>query len=333
MSKFYHQAHADKMQCRLCQHGCIMAPGQYGLCGVNRNSGTAVSCDVYGYPSALAVDPIEKKPFFHLLPGSKSFSLGTVGCNFHCNFCQNWQLSQTRSLSKGPYYSPADIVTLARAKSCDSIAFTYNEPTIFYPYARDIAILAKEHALSTLFVTDGYESREVVDDMPGVIDALNVDLKSFNANYYKQALGGELHHVLENLERFLHLGLWVEVTTLVVPSKNDSEEELRAMARYIKEELGAEVPWHLSAFHPEYKAQTLPHTPLRSLQQAYEIAKAQGLKHVYIGNVKRDNATHCSACNTLLIERPSGGAVRSHLRGNRCPTCGHELAGLFKGAM
>jgi len=330
MSKFYALASGDKMQCRLCHHYCTIAPQQYGICGVNRNSGNAVHCDVYGYPSALAVDPIEKKPFYHCIPGSKSFSLGTVGCNFHCSFCQNWQLSQNKTIEKGHYYAPSEIVALAQDNGCESIAFTYNEPTIFYPYARDVALQAKAQGLLTLFVTDGYESHEVIDDMPGVIDALNVDLKSFDAHYYKRALGGELHHVLRNLERFLHHGLWVEITTLIVPSKNDSDEEITAMARFIKTHLGAHVPWHLSAFHPDYKEQTLPSTSKETLLRAYNIAKAEGLYYVYIGNAGLQNTTYCPVCHRALIERQNFTLIENRVQDGACYHCGTPLHGLFK---
>jgi pyruvate formate lyase activating enzyme len=325
----YFSTKGERLVCQLCEHHCQLKPEQTGLCGVNKNSGERIENLVYGYPVALHVDPIEKKPLYHFLPGSRSFSLGTVGCNFHCTFCQNWGISQEHEIDQSHYFSPEKIVTLAKENRCESIAFTYNEPTIFFPYAKDIALLAKKSGIKSVFVTNGYESEAVIEDMKGVIDAVNVDLKSFNTRYYKKDLGGKRDVVLRNLKRFKALGIWVEVTTLVVPSKNDSEEELQKIASFIANELGTETPWHISAFHPDYKERSLPRTSTQSLQHAYNIAKAQGLKYVYVGNAGFDNPTYCSACGSIVIERQSFTLKRYNLEAGHCLTCKAQVEGVF----
>ncbi len=200
MSSFYERYDNERVVCKLCQHYCKIKLNREGLCGINRNVGDKIDCLAYGYPSVVAIDPIEKKPLYHFLPNSKAFSIGTVGCNFRCPFCQNWRISQTANIDRGRYFSPEEIVKLAVEHRSDTIAFTYNEPTIFYPYARDIAIEAKRFGIKSIFVTNGYESKEVVVDMPNIIDGANIDLKSFNAEYYRRELGADLNRVLETIK-------------------------------------------------------------------------------------------------------------------------------------
>ena len=251
--KFYKSGKDDKLICTLCGHYCHIGVGNTGICGHNKNTGEKFECLVYGYPAVIHVDPVEKKPLYHFLPKTKTLSLGTVGCNFKCSFCQNHGISQEHKINKERYYSPEDIVKLAIVNKCDSISYTYNEPTIFYPYIRDIAILAHQNGLKNIFVTNGFESTEVLHDMAGLIDGANVDLKSFDEKYYKKELGGNLEKLKENLKLFKQLGIWIEVTTLIIPTINDSDEELEAIATFISNELGNVTPWHLSAFHPDYK--------------------------------------------------------------------------------
>jgi len=299
------------------------------VCGVNKNIDGKIECLVYGYPSAMNIDPIEKKPLYHFLPQSHSLSLGTVGCNFRCSFCQNWSLSQEKKINKEQYFSPTDIVSLAKENRCRSISFTYNEPTIFYPYAKDIAIQAKKEGIKAVFVSNGFESKEVIEDMVGVIDAANIDLKCFNPKYYKK-LGGRLDEVLENLREFKNNNIWLEVTTLIVPTKNDSVEELTKIAIFIKEELGASTPWHISAFHPDYKELDLPRTSVDILKKAYEIGKRVGLNYVYIGNVGFSNHTLCPQCNEKLIERTYFETSINKLENGHCPNCDYQVEGVFK---
>ncbi|MGD9554769.1 MAG: AmmeMemoRadiSam system radical SAM enzyme [Arcobacteraceae bacterium] len=318
----------EKLVCLLCNHYCHLSPNQVGLCGVNKNSGNTIECLVYGHLAALNIDPVEKKPLYHFLPNTKTLSLGTIGCNFHCPFCQNWGISQEKHIDNRHYYSPSDIVQSALKYKCASISYTYNEPTIFYPYAKDIAVEAKKAGLKNIYVSNGYESHEVIMDMKGVIDACNIDLKSFNPNYYKQ-LGGKLDPILKNLKTLKSLGIWLEVTTLIVPTKNDSLQELNAIASFIRNELDENTPWHISAFHPEFKEQNLPKTSLALLQKAYAIGKEVGLNYVYVGNVSFDNITYCTQCHGALIKREQFNVVFNHLVQGKCPFCNKKPEGVF----
>lgn len=324
----YYKEVNGKLVCLLCHHYCQLKKQQTGLCGVNKNTGEQIECLVYGYIAALNIDPIEKKPLYHFLPASRSLSLGTVGCNFKCAFCQNWGISQEKEINKEHYFSPSHVVKLALSHHCQSISYTYNEPTIFYPYAKEIAKLAHKEGLKNVFVSNGFESIEVVNDMAGLIDAVNIDLKTFNENYYKK-LGGSLEIVLRNLELFKEKNIWTEVTTLIVPTKNDMPEELESLARFIKEKLGETTPWHISAFHPDYKEKELPPTSLESLNKAYEIGKKMGLKYVYRGNVSVNNDTFCSHCQNVLIQRERMQVVQNHLKNGQCQVCKKPLEGVY----
>jgi len=282
---FYKQESKNKIRCLLCGHYCKLSKDHTGICGVNKNSGDKIECLVYGYPNAINIDPIEKKPLYHFLPKTKTFSIGTVGCNFKCSFCQNWQLSQIHDIDKSRLYMPKDIVNLAHHYKCQSISYTYNEPTIFFPYIKDIATLAHKVGIKNIMVTNGFESREVREVMVGLIDALNIDLKSFDERYYKKKLGGKLDTILDNLRFFSKKGIHIEITTLIVPTHNDGKEELEKIASFISEELGNNIPWHISAFHPDYKEMKLPRTSIDSLLMAREIGYSKGIKHIHIGNV------------------------------------------------
>ncbi len=283
--KFYERTGENKIRCLLCGHYCNISNGKTGICGVNKNTGEKIECLVYGYPNAMHIDPVEKKPLYHFLPGTKTFSIGTVGCNFHCSFCQNWQLSQTHNIDKSKYFSPKDIVDLTLYYECESISYTYNEPTIFFPYIEDIAALAHEKGLKNIMVSNGFESKEVREAMVGLIDAANIDLKSFNEKYYKKNLGGRLEVILDNLKFFIKNGIHTEITTLIVPTQNDSDEEINAIASFIADELNVNVPWHISAFHPDYKELELPRTPLETLLHAKSIGESYGIKNIHLGNV------------------------------------------------
>jgi len=326
---FYKPYKETKMVCTLCQHYCKIKEGNTGICGVNKNIGDEIECLVYGYPSAMNIDPIEKKPLYHFLPGTNILSIGTVGCNFRCSFCQNWSLSQEHEVDRSRYYSPEEIVQLAIKYECPSIAYTYNEPTIFYPYARDISLEGKKHGIKSVYVSNGFESDEVIEDMEGIIDAINIDLKSFDPKYYKKSLGGNLDKVLENIRRFSKKNIWMEITTLIVPTKNDSDDEINKIASFIANEAGLEVPWHISAFHPDYKDLDLPRTSIESLKRAYEIGKSHGLKYVYMGNIAHQTPTTCPNCNSSLIQRDYYSPTISSLDGSKCPHCGTVIAGVF----
>ena len=325
----YWSENKEKLTCLLCSYYCKLKPNETGVCGVNKNTGNKIECLVYGHIGAMNIDPIEKKPLYHFLPTSKSLSLGTVGCNFKCSFCQNYGISQEKNIDKSKYHSPKDVVNIAKKYKCESISYTYNEPTIFYPFAKDIALEAKKHGIKNVYVSNGFESKEVIEDMVGIIDAVNIDLKCFSHKYYKNNLGGNLTQVLENLKQFKKNGIWLEITTLIVPTKNDSYEELKQIAMFIKEELDIYTPWHLSSFHPDYKDLDLPRTSIETLKMAKDIGSKCGLKYVYIGNVNFENDTLCTNCNEVLIKRNRFEVLSNNLINNRCPKCYTKIDGVY----
>ncbi|QOG12056.1 AmmeMemoRadiSam system radical SAM enzyme [Arcobacter sp. FWKO B] len=331
MRYFKQKENSNKLVCLLCSHYCSLSKGQSGICGVNRSIGDEIVCDVYGYVAAINIDPIEKKPLFHFLPQTKSLSFGTVGCNFRCPFCQNWDISQSHKINKERFISPKEMATLAYENGCQSISYTYNEPTIFYPYAKDCAIEAKKLGLKNVFVTNGFESKEVIDDMIGIIDAANIDLKCFNKEYYKKVLFGDLDIILENLKRFVKNGIWVEVTTLIIPTKNDSDKELTQIATFIANELGCDVPWHISAFHPDYKELELERTPKDTLIRAYDIGKQAGLNYVYMGNIIDSTNTKCPNCSEVLLQRVGFSTLIDKVSNSGlCPKCGTPIQGVWE---
>jgi len=289
---------------------------------------------VYGLAAATNADPVEKKPLFHFLPGSRSFSIATVGFNFRCAFCQNWTLSQSpRELKKvlGEPLEPDQVVRMALRSNCSSISYTYSEPTVYFEYALDCGRLAKQAGLRNNFVTNGFIERAPLEELKGVLDAANVDIKAFTEGFYNKHCGGRLAPVLEAARTMKAIGVWVEITTLVIPTLNDSEGELRDIARFIADDLGPEVPWHVSRFHPDYKMPDLPATPERTIARAREIGMEEGLKFVYAGNLWGDPGenTLCPACGKTVIAR-SGFRVRSmDVERGKCRFCGTEIAGVW----
>jgi pyruvate formate lyase activating enzyme len=328
-SGFYREE-GDRIVCELCRHYCKLKEGQTGICGVNKNEGGRLKTLVYGKVSALNIDPIEKKPLYHFLPASFALSLGTVGCNFQCPFCQNWQISQTKDLSGSYDVTPEQLVDAAVEKGCKTIAYTYNEPTIFYPFARDVALLAKERGIKNIFVSNGLETPEVIEDMQGVIDGFNIDIKGFNPDYYKKTLKGSLEGVLDTLRRLKRGGFWVECTTLIVPGDNDSDEELTKIAEFIAKELDPYTPWHISAFHPDYKVNDKLPTPLETLKRAEAIGKKAGLAYIYMGNVPEDGITACPGCGLELIVRRGYHVTKNILADGHCPACNRAIEGVWK---
>ena len=329
----YEKMDDGKVRCHLCSHRCRINPAKRGICGVRENREGTLYSLVYGMIVAENVDPIEKKPLFHLWPGSKSFSIATVGCNFRCSFCQNHDISQMPREAgsiMGREVSPAALVERAVKTGSRSIAYTYTEPTVFFEFAYDIARLAYERGLKNVFVTNGFMTEETLDVIAPYLDAANVDLKSFRNDFYKKRCGARLSPVLTNLRKMKEVGIWVEVTTLLIPDLNDSEEELRQIAEFIYS-LGAETPWHISRFHPQYKMTTLPPTSVEAIHRAARIGKTCGLKYVYSGNVPGDEGedTLCSHCGKLLINRYGFSIEKIHLHGANCPQCGAALDGIF----
>ena len=327
---YYIPTQDGRIVCNLCHHACKLKEGQIGICGVNKNVGGELKTLVYGHPIALNVDPVEKKPLYHFLPGTKVLSFGTVGCNFKCPFCQNWDISQSKQVNEEIEVSPQQMVQLAQEHGAASIAYTYNEPTIFYPYAKDIGLIAKEKGIKNIFVSNGFESEAMVEDMASWVDAANIDLKSWDDAYYKKVLKGGLEEVKDTLRRMVKSGIWVEVTTLLIEGDNDSDQDLREMAAFIADELGTHVPWHLSAFHPDYKMQDHESTGLATLQRAERIGKEAGLKYIYLGNVAVETSTYCPQCGAKVIERYGYGHIVNHLEDGRCPQCHSVIEGVWK---
>jgi pyruvate formate lyase activating enzyme len=329
--EFYRKLENNRIECLLCRHNCKLREGQVGICGVNKNEGGELVNLVYGHPVSINIDPVEKKPLYHFLPGSRTLSLGTVGCNFKCPFCQNWQISQTSQVDQSTFVPPSKIVELAVKYNCQSIAYTYNEPSIFYPYAREIGLMAKERGLKNIFVTNGFESRYEIEDMANWVDGANVDLKSFNREYYKKVLKGDLDGVLETIQLLKGKGVWVEVTTLVVPGGNDSREELEQIAQFIAS-VDRSIPWHISRFRPDYREREKEPTPISKLMEAYKIGKEAGLYYVYIGNVALPAITYCPTCREELIVRYLFGVEKDLVTPNngKCPKCGRLVEGVWR---
>jgi len=323
-----------KVVCALCAHRCVVAPGKFGVCAVRENRDGKLVTHVYGEVCAVHVDPIEKKPFYHYRPGTTSLSIATVGCNFRCGFCQNWQISQAarqnRSAFRGQKLPPAAVVREAVERGCASISYTYTEPTIFFEYAYDTARLARDAGLGNNFVTNGYMTAEALRLIQPYLDAANVDLKAFRDATYKKVCGARLEPVLATIRLMRELGVWVEVTTLVVPGLNDSDAELREIAAFLAG-VDRDIPWHISRFHPDYTYTDAPPTPMATLDKALEIGKAAGLRYVYIGNVVGEGEdTICSQCGRPLIRRHGFFVEETRVANGRCPDCGTPVAGVFR---
>jgi len=330
----YEKIEDNKVRCRLCRHGCTVSPGKTGICAVRINEGGELYTLVYDRVAAASADPIEKKPLFHFYPGSLAFSVSTMGCNFSCRHCQNASLSKTPSetgVIDGRALSPQKIVERALSSGCRSISYTYTEPTIFAELALETARLAHSEGLANNFVTNGYQSPGMVAEMKGLIDAANVDLKSFSPHFYKEICGARLDGVIDTIHLLHEAGLWLEITTLVIPTKNDSDEDLRDVARFIAG-LDRNIPWHVSRFHPAYLMTGLPPTPASTLFRAREIGLEEGLRYVYTGNIPGQGGedTHCPGCDALLIERKGFSLGRNRVRKSRCPDCGGAVAGVFE---
>jgi len=322
-----------KVQCALCAHRCRIEPGEYGICGVRKNDNGTLMTLVYGSLIAANVDPIEKKPLYHFLPGTPSLSVATVGCNFRCGFCQNWQISQVgqeeNTPTHTPPYSPEAVVTAARNNNCRSIAYTYTEPTIFFEFAFDTAKAAAEQGLKNVFVTNGYMTSEAIHKIRPYLHAANIDLKSFRDDFYRKICKARLAPVLASIRQMHEQGIWIELTTLIVPGQNDSEDELTAIARFIAE-VDPSIPWHISRYHPDYKYDHAPATPEPVLRQAERIGRDAGLKYIYIGNLPGEsNTTRCPGCGEILIRRDRFAASTNRIRDGKCPGCGETIAGVF----
>lgn len=317
------------VHCFLCAHHCRIAPGDRGLCQVRENHDGALYTLVYGRPVSTAVDPIEKKPLFHFLPGSSTFSLATVGCNFTCDFCQNSDISQMpRDQGRiiGRSLPPARVVESALEAGCLSISYTYTEPTIYYEYARDCAELATQSGLKNVFVTNGYMTAEALRDIAGRLHAANVDLKSFSDAFYRRFVGARLKPVLDTIRRLWDMGVWLEVTTLLIPGRNDQPGELRSLAAFLAS-VSTDIPWHVSRFYPCYRALDVPPTPVGSVESALRIGREEGLNYVYGGNIPGhgSESTVCPGCGRVVIQRHGFRAVEIGMADGVCKDCGRKI--------
>jgi pyruvate formate lyase activating enzyme len=334
-ARFYEKLEDQKVQCHLCAHECKIDPGKRGICQVRENRDGTLYSMVYGRVIAENIDPIEKKPLFHFLPGSRSYSIATVGCNFQCLHCQNYDISQYPRHHKGRIIgeprTPQQIVDQALASRSLSISYTYTEPTIFMEFAQDVGRLAKEKGIRNVFVSNGFMTEQSARALAEFVDADNVDLKSFRDDFYRKISKARLQPVLDTIERLKKLGVWLEVTTLVIPGLNDSDEELTQIAHFVKE-VGVDIPWHVSAFYPTYQMLDRPRTPASTLFRAREIGLKAGLRYVYTGNIpgQGGESTSCYQCGELLIDRV-GYTIRGFiLQDGKCPKCQAVIDGVWK---
>jgi len=328
----YEKLESNRVHCFLCSHHCKINPSQFGICGVRQNIGGTLYTYAYGELISHHINPIEKKPFYHFLPGTGSYSITTVGCNFRCGFCQNWEISQTsykNSASFGEKMSPEEIVKEAKKAKCESISYTFTEPAIFFEYAYETARLAKSEGLYNNFVTNGYITREALEIIQPYLDACNVDLKSFSEDFYRRICKARLEPVLNSIKVMRELNIWVEVTTLIVPGENDSDDELKCIAQFIAS-VDKGIPWHISRFHPDYQFTNHQPTPMKTLEKVMQFGKSCGLHYVYLGNVFGYSDTYCYNCNALLIKRSYMCAEEINLKNGHCPKCGVEIEGVWK---
>lgn len=337
LSKFeamhYKKLGDNVVQCQLCPNRCTLSDLARGLCGVRINIDGKLYSLVYGKPVAIHVDPIEKKPLSHFLPGTTAFSISTAGCNLGCIFCQNWQISQVKPEEAEHYnFDPERIVALAIENNSPTIAYTYTEPTIFYEYMLETAKLAKKKGLRNIMHSCGYINPGPLKELLKYMDACNIDLKGFSEDYYQQMCSGHLDPVLESIKNVKKAGVWLEITNLMIPGKNDDPKMIRQMCRWIRENVGPDVPLYFSSFYPMYKLQNVPPTPVETLEMAYKIAREEGLNYVYIGNVfgHIKEHTYCPKCGKILIKRLGYAIEENNIVGGKCEFCGYKIAGVWK---
>ncbi|MEA3400515.1 MAG: AmmeMemoRadiSam system radical SAM enzyme [Armatimonadota bacterium] len=331
----YERLSDGRVRCNLCAHRCTIAEGRKGICNVRENRGGTLYTLVYGRTVLQHIDPIEKKPLFHFYPGSTAYSIATPGCNFRCPWCQNWQISQMprdRDILSGTEASPEDVVKAAVDAGCRSVAYTYTEPTIFFEYSYDTARRGQAAGLENIYVTNGYMTEEMLETFQPYLSAANVDLKAFRDSTYREYVGAQLQPVLDTMKRMKSLGIWLEVTTLVIPGINDDTAELTDAVAFIAQELGVDTPWHVSRFFPDYEMTDVPPTPVEKLREARDIGVESGLRYVYVGNVLEETDTICHSCGGVLIRRAGMSVIENRIASNdTCPDCGASVAGVGMG--
>ena len=328
---FYKALKNKIAQCQLCPHFCVLKNGERGKCGVRENKNGKLFSLVYEKPCSLAFDPIEKKPFYHFLPGQRALSIATVGCNLKCKHCQNYEISQTKEII-GKEMKPEQIIKIAKEQNIKIISYTYTEPAIFYEYMLDIAKLAHKNGISNIYHSNGYLNQKPLEELIPYLDGANVDLKGFSEDFYKDITGGTLAPVLNTLKTLKKNGVWLEITNLVIPTKNDTEKMIKDMCEWIKNELGCEVPVHFSRFYPQYKLQNLSPTPIETLQKAAKIARKTKLLYIYIGNVPgiKEESTYCPKCKKILIERKGYDVRQINIIDGKCKFCKQNIPGHWK---
>ncbi len=331
-ARYYEKLDGGKVRCTLCPHECEVADMERGTCSVRENRSGTYYTLVYSRLCTAHVDPIEKKPLFHFLPSSQAFSIATAGCNIECKFCQNWEISQFRPEDVRSEYSPPEkVADLAVQTGCASIAYTYSEPVVFYEYMYDTAVEGRKRGVRSVIISNGFIKQEPVVELCKVLDAVKVDLKAFTEKFYRETCRGELKPVLDALKWIKDTGIWLELVVLLVPTLNDSKDEIRKMCDWVRSELGPDVPMHFSRFTPTYKIKNLPRTPVKTLEMARSTAVEAGINFAYIGNVPQHpfESTYCPHCDELLIRRVGYWTTVSGLKDGKCGKCGAQIPGIW----
>jgi pyruvate formate lyase activating enzyme len=331
-ARYYKKLPEGGVECGICPRHCRVTDLERGYCGTRENHGDIYHTLVYGLPCSVNIDPIEKKPLFHFYPGTVAFSLATAGCNVNCKFCQNWDISQSRpEQTDNIDLPPKEVIAICRNQNVPTIAYTYSEPTIFYEYMYDIAELGQKDSIRSVMISGGYMETEPLKNLLPILNAVKVDLKSIREDYYKNIVGGELKPVLDRIIQIKKSGTWLELVNLIVPTLNDTPEEFRELANWVKTNLGTDTPLHFSRFYPQYLLKNLPPTPQKTMETAYQICRDTGLEYVYLGNLPGHPAesTYCPQCGKILIERRGYKIYQNNIKGNRCYNCQRVIPGLF----
>lgn len=333
-ASFWEKLPGDFVKCALCPWRCTIAPGQRGLCRARENRNGRLFALTYSRPCTINVDPIEKKPFFHFMPGSQAFSIASAGCNVGCKFCQNWQISKiTPDESDAFYITPREMVDLAKRSGAKTIAYTYTEPTVYYEYMLDISSIAKSEGLKNVVVSCGFINPEPLKKLLKYVDAYKIDLKAFNEKYYEDIVGARLAPVLETIKTIRASGVHLEIVYLVVPTLNDNPEDIRKMCRWLLKNAGSDIPLHFTRFYPDYKLRDYPSTPVSTVEKLRDIAMSEGMKYVYAGNVPPGTAgenTYCPRCKKLLIGRIGFGIEENNIKKGKCKFCGYLIRGVWQ---